>query len=150
MQIRPRAKSQWFMKNKKQNHKAKINKGKITIALQSRARIPNNRIKISLLRKPKLACSYRGYLLNLWPKLENPKQNGSRTTRKTTKNTVRTIKRAVNNNIPNPAPEISYSLLEKEPSEPVEEVFRPRFYNRYPQTETIGLGLGHRVFHLVP
>ena len=41
-------------------------------------------------------------------------------------------------------------LLENEPSEPVEEVLKHRFYNRYPQTETIGLGLEHRVFHPVP
>ena len=42
------------------------------------------------------------------------------------------------------------TLLENEPSEPVEEGLRHRFYNRYPQTETIGLSLGHRVFHPVP
>ena len=37
-------------------------------------------------------------------------------------------------------------LPENEPSEPVEDVLRHRFYNRYPQTETIGLGLVHQVF----
>ena len=42
------------------------------------------------------------------------------------------------------------SLLENEPSEPVEEVLRHRFCNRYPQTETIGLDLEHQVFHPVP
>ena len=41
------------------------------------------------------------------------------------------------------------SLLENEHSKPVEEVLRHRFCNRYPQTETIGLRLGHRVFHPV-
>ena len=41
-------------------------------------------------------------------------------------------------------------LLENESSEPIEEVLRHRFCNRYPQTETIGLSLGHRVFHPVP
>ena len=44
----------------------------------------------------------------------------------------------------------SPALLENKSSEPVEEVLRHRFYNRYPQTETIGLSLGHRVFHPVP
>ena len=43
-----------------------------------------------------------------------------------------------------------FSLLENEPSEPVEEVLRHRFCTRYPQTETNGLGLGHRVSHPVP
>ena len=43
-----------------------------------------------------------------------------------------------------------YPLLENEPSEPVEEELSHRFYNRYPQIETIGLSLGHRVFHPVP
>ena len=42
------------------------------------------------------------------------------------------------------------ALLENEPLEPVEEVLMHRFCNRYPQTETIGLGLEHRVFHPVP
>ena len=42
-------------------------------------------------------------------------------------------------------PVLKAPLLENEPSEPVEEVLRHRFCNRYPQTETIGLGLGHRV-----
>ena len=51
--------------------------------------------------------------------------------------------------------DFSYQLyvlytLENESSEPVEEVLRHRFCNRYPQTETIGLGLRHRVFHPVP
>jgi len=45
---------------------------------------------------------------------------------------------------------ILQTLLENEPSEQVEEVLRHRFYNRYPQTETIGLSLEHRVFHPMP
>ena len=44
----------------------------------------------------------------------------------------------------------SEPLLENKSSELVEEVLRHRFYNRYPQTATIGLSLRHRVFHLVP
>ena len=43
----------------------------------------------------------------------------------------------------------SEPLLENKSSELVEEVLRHRFYNRYPQTETFALSLGHRVFHPV-
>ena len=42
------------------------------------------------------------------------------------------------------------TLLENGPWAPVEEVLRHRFCNRFPQTETNGLGLGHRVSHPVP
>jgi len=43
-----------------------------------------------------------------------------------------------------------HPLLENGPSTPVEEALRYRFSNRHPQTETIGLGLGYRVFQPVP
>jgi hypothetical protein len=41
-------------------------------------------------------------------------------------------------------------LPENGPSAPVEEAHRYRFSNRYPQTETIGSGLGYRVIQPVP
>ena len=43
-----------------------------------------------------------------------------------------------------------HPLLENGPSAPVAEALRYRFSNRHPQTETIGLGLGYRVFQPVP
>ena len=43
-----------------------------------------------------------------------------------------------------------FALLEKGPCEPVGKGLKKRFSNRFPQTETNGLGLGYRVFHPVP
>ena len=40
-----------------------------------------------------------------------------------------------------------HSLLENTPWEPVGNILRHRFSNRFPQTETNGLNLGHRIFH---